>query len=181
LGKDVKQAKDSTYFSIGTSDGGGYGSSSVHIMRHSSTGFYLAGPSMGGSNAQFGNSVAIGKNGDILFAGATSSYGNGGFDVYDIRLTSDSMIQNYTQVFTNYKDTPVVEGIAAPSSFAPGIKVYPNPAITGATVLVQTITPGTLSLNLYNNSGMPVYGDYELNSTLISIIPTNLVLLRTLM
>lgn len=153
IGEDVIEAPDTTYLSTGSSDGGGYGTSSVHIMHHNATGFYLAGPSMGGNAAQFGSSVTIGKNGNVLFAAETSSYGSGGFDMYVIRLRNDSMTQNYTQIITSYSDTPVVASVLAPIEFKVGIKAFPNPAINNITILVQSSAHTQYYLNLYTEGG----------------------------
>lgn len=154
MGKDIVQAVDSTYLSVGTSDGGGYGSSSMHIMQHTSTGFYLAGPSMGGGGAQMGNSLTLGANGNVIFAGSTTSYGNGGFDAYLIRLEIDSIAQNYTQVIKTFIDTPIViSGISLLETFTPGIKVFPNPANDNVTILVQGKPGEKYMLSLFNEFG----------------------------
>jgi hypothetical protein len=156
IGKDIVQASDTTYLSVGSSDGGGYGSSSMHVMQHEPDGTYMAGPSMGGNKAQFGSSVAIGKNGNVVCAGTTSSYGQGDFDVYLIRFTNDSILQNYTLVITSYADTPVVASVINPQPFTPGIKVFPNPATTSATILLQGQSEENYYLSLCNEIGQEV-------------------------
>lgn len=165
-GKDVVEAPDTTYLSVGTSDGGGYGSSSMHLMRHTSTGFYLAGPSMGGAGANLGNSVALGKNGNMVFAGASTSYGQGDFDVYVIRLKNDSLVQNYALSITNFKDTPVVENVFTPSVYVPGIKVFPNPATTNATVLLQGQNNENYYFDLTNIMGQELIKNVSFTRTM---------------
>ena len=165
-GKDLVEAPDNTYLSVGTSDGGGYGSSSMHLMRHTSTGFYLAGPSMGGAKAQVGNSVALGLKGNVVFAGASNSYGAGNFDVYVIRLKNDSLVQNYALSITSYKDTPVVENVVTPQAYVPGIKIFPNPATTNTTVIIQGRNNEPYYLSLYNEMGQEVISKTPLIYTL---------------
>jgi len=155
-GQDIIEASDTTYLSIGSSDGGGYGSSSVHIMHHNATGFYLAGPSIGGNNAQFGSSVTIGANGNVLFAGATSSYGQGGFDMYVIRIKNDSMAQNYAQVISSYAAVPVFVSVPPQPINVTGIKVFPNPAKLFTTFIVQGIGEENYRLNIVNELGQAV-------------------------
>ncbi len=152
-GQDIIEAPDTTYLSIGSSDGGGYGSSSVHIMRHNATGFYLAGPSMGGNNAQFGSSLTIGANGNVLFAGSTSSYGQGGFDMYVIRLKNDSMAQNYAQVVTSYAAVPFFVSVPTEQTYSPGIKAFPNPAKSYTNIIVQGVGEENYWLDMVNELG----------------------------
>ncbi|HXP53198.1 MAG TPA: T9SS type A sorting domain-containing protein, partial [Bacteroidia bacterium] len=133
-----------------------YGSSSMHVMQHMPDGTYMAGPSMGGNKAQFGSSVAIGKNGNVVCAGTTSSYGQGDFDVYVIRFANDSIIQNYALAIISYADTPVVASVINPQTFIPGIKIFPNPATTSATILLQGLGEESYYVSLYNEVGLEV-------------------------
>lgn len=186
-GHDVAEANDTTYFSAGTSYGGGFGSSSMHIMRHTAAGDYLAGPSMGGSKAQYGYSVTIGQNKDILFAGASSSYGQGDLDFYVIRLKDDSMVQNYTLVIKSYADTPVIAGILANTTFIPGVKVFPNPSKYSTNILIQGQFHENYWISLSNEIGeevihnmpcIPIGHDQALAHIETSILPAGIYFYR---
>jgi len=152
IGKEVIQNKDSTFLAVSTADGGGYGSSSMHIMHLDASGFWLAGPSFGGNNAQSGNSVTVGLNGNVLYAGGTSSYGAGGFDMYVVKWKNDSITQNPPLAIHNFTDTLMPAGIRVDRFGELGIKLFPNPMSREATLILQEATTGTYTYSLFDGS-----------------------------
>ncbi len=157
FGKEVTEAPDHTYLCSSAADGGGYGSSSLLVTHLDSSGAWLAGPSIGGNNNQYGNSVTIGSNRNVLFAGETSSWGMGDFDALVVRFKTDSIVQVYYLAVTSFADTSLpAAGIPTNSLPAPGVRVSPNPLVTETSFLLQTQTPDQYTLSLYDASGASV-------------------------
>jgi hypothetical protein len=154
IGKDAIQGPDHSLLCVGAANGGGYGSSSMHITHLDSAGNYLAWPSFGGNASQYGNSVTCGAQGNVLFAGESSSYGSGNLDMYLVRFLNDSIDQNYTLVITSYADTTLpFTSIADTPGKKPGVRVFPNPMVSSAEVLIQDETRETYLFRLFDVNG----------------------------
>ncbi|MFI5148388.1 MAG: T9SS type A sorting domain-containing protein [Bacteroidia bacterium] len=153
VGKDVVQAADASFLIAGAAAGGGYGSSSMHIMHYDSGGNYIAGPSFGGNNTQCGNSVAIGGNGTVVFAGATTSYGSGNNDVFLVRFKNDSIAQNPFVVIHSFYDSLSPNSIRDAARQLREVRVFPNPLTDESTVLIADRAGAPYFLNLYDGQG----------------------------
>jgi hypothetical protein len=153
IGKDVVQAPDGSFLIAGTADGGGFGSSSMHIMHYDSAGNYLAGPSFGGNATQCGNSVARSSTGAVVFGGATTSYGNGNNDVFLVRFKNDSIGQNPRLLFHNFKDSLTVTGIGEQKTVNGSVRVFPNPMVSETGVYVQGSGSEKFTVKLYDTGG----------------------------
>ncbi len=70
----------------GNTFGFGAGGSDFWVLRLSGNGDVIWQKTFGGSDDDYANAVAIAPNGDIIVAGDTSSFGNGGWDTLVIRL-----------------------------------------------------------------------------------------------
>ncbi|HXC04197.1 MAG TPA: T9SS type A sorting domain-containing protein [Bacteroidia bacterium] len=163
IGKDVVQAKDASFLIAGSADGGGYGSSSMHVMHYDSVGNYLSGPSFGGNSTQCGNSVALGVNGTVVFAGATTSYGNGNEDFFLVRYKNDSIVQNPFQVMKNYADTLAPAGVHEQQATKVNVEISPNPLIIQTRIRIQGSCTGVYSLCLYDINGHCLRKDFPLH------------------
>ena len=70
----------------GNTFGFGAGGSDFWVLRLSGNGSIIWQKTFGGSDDDYANAVAVTPNGDIIVAGDTSSFGNGGWDTLIIRL-----------------------------------------------------------------------------------------------
>ncbi|WP_456366177.1 CGP-CTERM sorting domain-containing protein [Thermococcus sp.] len=71
---------------VGNTFGFGAGGSDFWVLRLNGNGDIIWQKTFGGSDDDYANAVAIAPNGDIIVAGDTSSFGNGGWDTLVIRL-----------------------------------------------------------------------------------------------
>ncbi len=168
IGRDAVQTSDNTYISVGTNNSYGLGGYKMHMQHLDKYGYWIAGPSFGGTGNEEGNSIALAKNGNVLFAGATSSLGytTGLNDVYIVRLKNDSIVQNYTLSLYQYKDTtPCTLGVPLQEPMIVAVKVFPNPVTSLSTILVQAgIGQEYYSYNLYDMSGKCILQKMPLQS-----------------
>ncbi len=158
IGKDAIQAPDSSYLAVSASNAGyGLGPESMRIWHINIGGVPLSGPSFGGTGYQLGTSIALAKNGNAVFVGATNSLGytQGVYDVYVVRLKNDSVVNNYTLSIHLYKDTClcIPTNTIDQATIHPGIKIFPNPVKSSSTILVQGIAGASYLFNIYNVFG----------------------------
>ncbi len=171
IGKDVAQAPDGSLVTTGTSqyDGLGYNNMEAFHLTNGN-GYFLSGTYLGGTGDNFGNSIAIGKNGNVVFAGESNSQGftQGLFDVMIARWkNADSVEGTYVNYVKNFKDSSeCVLGIAPQSVFHPGVKVFPNPVLYSATFLVQGEAGDCYFLTIFNGSGKCIMQSFPLQPIL---------------
>jgi len=109
----VIQATDSGFIVAGYTNSIGAGYFDFYLIKTNSSGDTLWTRTYGGSNDDYGRSVAQTSDGGFIIAGGTSSFGAGGEDIYLIK--TDSL--GYTAI----GESPT----ARPDEFA--IFAYPNP------------------------------------------------------
>jgi len=159
IGHDAVQASDGSYLALSTSNAYGLGGFAMRVWHMDSHGNPLCGPSFGGTDDEQGNSIAIAKNGNVMFAGTTNSIGYtvGLDDAYLVRLKNDSVfniVNYYLFPYLQFKDTTSCTlGIEMQSVIIPAIKIYPNPTSNSATILIQGGTNGKYSFRVYNEIG----------------------------
>jgi hypothetical protein len=160
IGKDIIQSSDGSYLCIGVADGGGYGSSSMLVTHLDSSGGWLAAQSHGGNGDQYGNSVTIGSNGNVLFAGGTNSFGVGNFDFYVVRFRNDSIDVYHPMPVVSYSDTSLpTTGIRNDKLPDIGLKISPNPFESETTFLIQSEQDTDYKLSLTDIYGKCVIGN----------------------
>lgn len=162
IGHDALQAPNGTYIAVSTTNAYGLGGYAMRVWQMDAHGNPLCGPSFGGTGDEQGNSVAIGKNGNVAFAGATNSpgYTVGLNDAYFVQLKKDSVfnIKNYYAFpYKQFKDTTdCTLSVEMQPEIIPTVKVFPNPIIYSATILIQGITNAKYYFRIYNGTGMCV-------------------------
>lgn len=170
IGYYALQAPDSSYLAVSTTNSYGNGGFSMRIWQFNSSGVPLSGPSYGGVGDEYGTSIAIGKNGNVVFVGSTNSTGYtvGLSDAYAVRLKKDSVfnVTNYYSFpYTMYKDTcTCILGIKQNTAISPAVKVFPNPMNSNATILIQSEIGDAYSFSLYNSLGVTIISKMELYS-----------------
>jgi hypothetical protein len=159
IGHDIMQLPNSNIMEVSTDNCVGAGGYAMNIFLVSSGGWYISGPSFGGSADQQGNSIALGKNGYMLFAGSSDSpgYTNGLYNVFAVCVDTIQNSGLYTYVYYNYKDTTICYlGLPSESAVPPGVKLFPDPISTSATILVQGNIGEHYSINIYSPLGQSV-------------------------
>lgn len=157
LGKDALQEPDGTYVSIGINSSDGYGPFAMHMQHLGAGGWFISGLGAGGSSYQQGNSASIGKNGNVVFAGASNSPGftNGLYDIMIARWLNADSIKNirYNDTINFYDTSYCTLGVANQPVLHPQIKIFPNPVSSSSNILVQGGVESHYSFNVYNGSG----------------------------
>lgn len=92
IGRSVIQTPDSGYAIAGYTNSFGNGGYDVYLVRTDKNGALLWSKTYGGSDWDFGNSIAQTANGDYVICGETYSYGNGNKDVYLLKTNSSGIL-----------------------------------------------------------------------------------------
>ncbi|HTB08083.1 MAG TPA: T9SS type A sorting domain-containing protein, partial [Bacteroidia bacterium] len=159
IGSDAVELLNGNIITMGTSNCNGSGGYDMHIQITQSAGWWITGPNFGGTNNEQGISIAVGKNDYMFFAGSSDSpgYTNGLYNVFTVCVDTIQNSALYTFVIYNYKDTSICTlGIASNSVIPPGVKIFPDPITTTATMLVQGDIGEHYSVNVYSNLGQQV-------------------------
>jgi len=167
-GKDAIECPDGNTVTVGTSNTDGLGGYAMFIAR-SFHQFLSAGPYEGGSGDEEGNSLAYNyANNNIVMAGAsnstgtvdTTNYTQGLFDYYLVRYKNDTDIKfdyQYIHSLIRFKDSvPCVTAVNELNSPALMAKVFPDPLVDEATVVVQDEMNGKCTFSIYNVMGQCV-------------------------
>jgi hypothetical protein len=85
IGYDCKQSLDGHYIITGSSSSAGNGQTDLLLMKVSSAGQLLWQKFIGGSGNEIGKSVILLNDSGFIITGFTSSFGNGGYDMYVVR------------------------------------------------------------------------------------------------
>lgn len=151
-GKDAVECTNGNYLTVGTTFGGGPGNYQMHIQNTLPGGWWRDGLFFEGIGNEQGNSIAYRDKNHFAFAG-TTTYGAGLLDVYFVRFTSDSLQTSYNLVKYYYTDTLQSAGIPMLDLQSLDVKVFPNPMVSSATVLVQGEIGEKYLFNLYDETG----------------------------
>jgi hypothetical protein len=149
-GKDAVECANGDFLALGTIKY--FGTNQMHIIYLSSGGWFQNALYFEGAGTELGNSIAYHNKRNLAFAGNTT-YGAGNIDVYLVRFKYDSIQSSYKLSQHYITDTLGPASITSISAFSPGVKVFPNPVVTTATVLVQGITGEKYLLALYDETG----------------------------
>ena len=88
-GGQVLQSSDGGYILIGDRDFSGDGNQDVWLIRINSLGDSLWTKTFGGENIDQGSDIISFENGGFMLLGSTTSYGNGGADIWIIKTDSN--------------------------------------------------------------------------------------------
>jgi len=88
-GGQVLQTPDGGYILIGDRDFSGDGNQDIWLIRTNSLGDSLWTKTFGGENIDQGSDIISFENGGFMLLGSTTSYGNGGADIWIIKTDSN--------------------------------------------------------------------------------------------
>ena len=166
IGEDAVQLSDGSILALSSNASFGAGGFDFIIQRISSDGSWIQSISAGGPKDELAGSIAIGKNGDLVFAGSSDSYplfSYGLFDVFMIRLKTTTNLPpntNDTVVYRFRDTTKWSASITLLHQSNVGVSVFPNPVNTSTTILVQGNDFIKYTFNLFNITGQAVISDY---------------------
>ena len=168
VGKDAVELSDHSILSIASINGGGGGGYDFHDQRFDAGGGWLQASTLGAAKDELAGSIAIGKNGDLIFAGSSDSYPTfsvGLFDVFMVRIkATDTLPLSYDTVVHKFLDTTQWPAAIPNQEHKVGVKVFPNPVVSSFTILIQGEDGGKYTLNLFNINGQCLIQDVPLKS-----------------
>ncbi|MDI6839662.1 MAG: T9SS type A sorting domain-containing protein [bacterium] len=142
-GYSVAQTLDGGYIITGYTYSFGAGFGNVYLIKVNSTGDTIWTKTYSGTDDDYGNSVAQTKDSGYIIAGATHSYGAGGFDVYLIKVDAQG-VEETIKSEIRIPDDEVLE-------------VYPNPFRKKTVIRAQGLGRGlinqTPTLQIYDLTG----------------------------
>lgn len=125
IGRDAIELSNGNIVLCGTCSGCGAGGKGLLMQLLNSGGWWLSGPAFGGVGEEEGYSVIENVFGELVFAGTTTSYGQGFEDIYLIRIKKN-IVMDYTLSITNYADTSCTTGITSIGNEKDPV-IFPNP------------------------------------------------------
>lgn len=138
-GKKVITNKDGGLYLIGSSKSFGKdGSTDVFIVKTDDQGNEIWSEVFGGSENDYGEDAIVLPDGGCAIVGSTSSYGEGGSDVYLLRLKSNGEVNLFSTV---------------PSTPANNIVFYPNPMTGSGMFVLPTPIQNSYTIKLYDAFG----------------------------
>lgn len=123
-GRYILQLPNGDHVYGGTTNSNGLGGTALYMIGFSSNNTFLGGAYFGGTDDEEGYAVAMGLDGQLVFAGTTTSENFGGEDVYLVRI--DSVHSNFPLSMHYYNDSLV--SVNEPFYYnGSHFTIYPNP------------------------------------------------------
>ena len=142
-GESVELCREGGCVVAGHTRSFGAGSDDFWIIRAADNGDTLWTKTLGGSDHDWARSVQQCSDGGYIVAGDTYSFTEGEYDIWLVRLATGTGVQATTEL----------------GSALRGLRSYPNPfgpSATTATIEFETVTPGIVSVDVYDVCGRMV-------------------------
>lgn len=157
---------------LGQKDPSGFGKKSIFALRVDGAGNYIASHTFGGAEDDIGNRIIHTFSGGMAICGESNSFGTRGFDMVLLRLTSDSLVDNYSydELFVPETLSPIgVEEIVLGNTLTP----YPDPCREIVHFDLSDVQ-GEISLEFFDVTGKQLLKFAPVSGTVISISVNNL-------
>jgi hypothetical protein len=176
IGRDVIELGNGNFVLCGTCDGCGTFGKGLLMQLLNSGGWWLSGPAFGGPMDEEGYSVIETFSNELVFAGTTTSYGQGFEDIYIVYLDTNNIVMNYNLVITNYADTTCPLGFQQTDTQPEHVNIYPNPfqGQTVAHISPQLLSKGELKMEIMDCLGNKVQIAANIDDTQVIINGSNL-------
>ena len=90
FGNDILETDDGGFILAGTTKSGG-GNNDFYVVKLANNGTKMWSKSFGGPETDWGSAVILTKDGDIVLAGQTKSYGSGSFDIWVVKIDPSTL------------------------------------------------------------------------------------------
>ncbi|MDD5531028.1 MAG: T9SS type A sorting domain-containing protein [bacterium] len=159
MGESVLQTPDSGFIIAGATTSFGVGTSThsnIYLIKTNSSGDTLWTKSFGGDTTEFTSSIQQTFDGGFIIAGWTTSFGEGGDDIYLVRLGKETGIEETSNLKTQNAKLEISQNPFIKST----IIKYQIPAISKVSLAIYDIT-GSCVKTLINEEKEA--GSYSIN------------------
>ncbi len=140
-GESVCQTNDSGYIITGNTESYGNGNSDVYIVRTDINGDTLWTSTYGWDNQDWGRCIEQTDDGGYIIVGDTyTSLSTGEYDIYVIKLDSETGVKSKNTKYTNTVN----------------IKNYPNPFVSNTNIFLSIDKDYIINLSIYDIRGQKV-------------------------
>jgi hypothetical protein len=148
----IHELQDTKLLISGYSKTGGSSKNIIFYKLNINGGWAGSSTVIGNNEDDFIKSIAIGKNGNILGAGSTNSFGSGMEDMFIVRL--DTIYGGQDTTTTSYFD--VIPLNILDKNLLKELNIYPNPAINNL-IITSDFKFQIEEINIYDLTGRLVY------------------------
>jgi len=153
-GKSIAKTQTGDLYLLGSSKSFGIdGSVDTYIVKTDSDGNELWSETIGGNMDDFGESLVVTPDSGCAIVGSTESFGNGGKDMYFLKLFSDGSIE----VLKGY--TPITNSNT--------IEYYPNPMVNSSKFKIYNTMVVSVDFKLHDSNGKIVRDESYPGNTFI--------------
>lgn len=148
---DIKRSWTNGFITIGYTTTWGNGGSDVYPVLTDNGGWFVYGPSCGGSRYDIGYSVNLTKDSCYIYTGTTESYGFGLSNIYFIKTDKTGYCAGPPTHEVGINESENVSSIK--------INIYPNPTKDIANIIIGETSDKKINITLYNVLGEILFQD----------------------
>ena len=167
-GNSVAIGSDGSVYICGNTYSAGAGGSDAFIAKFNSSGTLQWQKTLGGSNSDIGNSVAIGSDGSVYICGNTYSAGAGGSDAFITKFNSSGALQWQKTLGGSDSDSGNSVAIGSDGSVYVCGRTY-SAGAGGSDILIARITDDVI------NQSTVIYGNFTLQDAALTVSNASLI------